>query len=144
MNSMKILIVDDSVQILEMHSEFFKLMGDNIDTADNGQEAVKKISEGAYDVILLDLAMPEMSGFEVLERLDSMKKLEPKKIFILSAIDFTPKDQKNVKQYGIENVISKPINIHELYEIIKSRIQYGTLYRDLEIIHFLSKCEIIF
>ncbi|RMW40160.1 MAG: response regulator [Nitrosopumilus sp.] len=118
---MKVLLVDDSFEIVEMLSQFFTLKGDQVDTAHDGNEAVKKISDGNYDAIILDLAMPKASGFEALEKLKDTNKLEPEKIFVLTAMNITKSEQDRITKFGVKNTLLKPVNIHDLYDAVTSK-----------------------
>ncbi len=71
MDNQKILIVDDDDFLIEMYSVKFKESGFDVALAKNGEEALKKTAEIKPAVILLDVVMPKMDGFEVL---DSIKK----------------------------------------------------------------------
>lgn len=68
-NQTKVLIVDDDDFLLEMYSLKFRESGFLVEVAQNGEEAVKKAKEVSPDVILLDVVMPKMDGFDVLRNL---------------------------------------------------------------------------
>lgn len=72
----KVLIVDDDEFLLEMYALKFKESGFEVDIASNGKYALEKIKEFKPDVMLLDVVMPSMDGFEVLQEVRS-KKLAP-------------------------------------------------------------------
>lgn len=72
----KVLIVDDDEFLLEMYALKFKESGFEVDIAANGKKALAKIQEFKPDVVLLDVVMPAMDGFEVLQEIRS-KKLAP-------------------------------------------------------------------
>lgn len=69
MNTVKVLIADDEKDVLEIMEKKIAAAGYIVVTADNGQEAWEKIQSEVPDVILLDLTMPKMDGFEVLKHL---------------------------------------------------------------------------
>ena len=73
---MKVLIVDDDEFLLEMYALKFKESGFEVDIAPNGKKALEKIQEFKPNVVLLDVVMPAMDGFEVLQEIRS-KKLAP-------------------------------------------------------------------
>lgn len=68
-NQTKVLIVDDDEFLLEMYCIKFKESGFLVETAQNGEEALQKAKEVTPDVILLDVVMPKMDGFDVLRNL---------------------------------------------------------------------------
>ena len=118
---MKILVVDDSIEITEMMSTYFTLKGDLPDVAHDGEEGVKKIQENEYDVIILDLAMPKSSGFDTLEKLKNKNILQPEKIFVVTAMNITNTEKQRIEKYGVKNLIIKPMKISELYSKISVR-----------------------
>jgi len=71
-----VLIVDDDEFLLEMYALKFKESGFEVDIASNGKKALEKIQEFKPDVVLLDVVMPTMDGFEVLQEIRN-KKLAP-------------------------------------------------------------------
>lgn len=71
MEKKKILVVDDDITLLEMYKERLELAGYEVDTATNGEEGIKKAQEGKPNLILLDIMMPRVNGFDVM---DSLKK----------------------------------------------------------------------
>ena len=72
---MKILIVDDEIRIQEVIHEYCKIENFKTEFATNGQEALKKLNETTYDLMILDIMMPKMDGFELLELLPKDKKI---------------------------------------------------------------------
>lgn len=66
MNPTKVLIVDDDVFLLDMYALKFKESGFEVDIAKNGEEAIAKTKSASPNVILLDIVMPKMDGFDVL------------------------------------------------------------------------------
>ena len=79
----KILIVDDDEFLLEMYSLKFKDSGFDVDSAKGGEETLAKLREGARpDIMLLDVVMPVMDGFEVL-RIAKKENLIPKTIVVI-------------------------------------------------------------
>lgn len=82
--SKKILIVDDDKFLLDIYSLKFKSGGFEIDTAFDGEDALKKIREAAPDILLLDIVMPGMDGIEVLKKIKDEKIGGGMTIIILS------------------------------------------------------------
>ena len=81
----KILIIDDDNFLLDMYARKFKENDFDADTAFGSTEALSKLKNGArYDVILTDIVMPQMDGFELLEKIKKDKLVENVKIIILS------------------------------------------------------------
>lgn len=69
---MKVLLVDDDAFLRDMYATKFIECGHEVEAATDGQEALRKLKEGEYDVVLLDMIMPGMSGLELLEEIKKL------------------------------------------------------------------------
>ena len=65
----KTIVVDDDLYIRELYVEVLKDAGYDVDSASNGEDALNKLRQGGYDIILIDVMMPKMNGLQVLESL---------------------------------------------------------------------------
>lgn len=118
----KILIVDDNLNnrillraVLEEFAEENETVECVIDEATNGIEAVQQSADVAYDLILMDIMMPEMDGIEATKRIRAM---DPKVMIVaVSAVDDTAR-QKEILRNGAEDYISKPVNV----DILNARL----------------------
>lgn len=70
---MKILLVDDDAFLRDMYATKFSELGHEIDAADSSETALAKLQEGTYDVVLLDVIMPGMTGIELLKKIKDEK-----------------------------------------------------------------------
>ncbi len=113
---MKILIVDDEIRIQEVIHEYCKIENFKTEFATNGQEALKKLNETTYDLMILDIMMPKMDGFELLELLPKDKKIPT---IILSA---RTEEYDKLKGFNldIDDYITKPFSPKELMARIKA------------------------
>ena len=115
MSRSKILIVDDEPSVCSFLSEFLDYKGFDTTITQSGKEALKQLKSEDFDLVLLDIIMPEMNGFEVLERINQMEKKVP--VIILTGV----RDQ-NVANDSIEmgamDFISKPIDLDRLEQSI--------------------------
>ncbi len=106
----KILIVDDNDDNRYTLSEYLKRQGfTNLVTAENGRIALDKLNENGFDLVLLDLNMPEMDGIEALRKIKSNEKLRHIPVVMISAAD----EIENVTQcieIGAEGYLPKPFN----------------------------------
>ncbi|MFQ7502097.1 MAG: response regulator transcription factor [Alistipes finegoldii] len=73
----KILWVDDEVELLKPHVLFLKQKGYEVDTCNNGYDAIDMAAEGAYDLIILDEMMPGMTGLETLPKIKEVRPTTP-------------------------------------------------------------------
>lgn len=108
-NMLRILIVDDEKPILNLIRISLKNAGYFCDTASDGSEAVEKIDHGKYDLILLDIMLPEIDGFELL---DYIRPLGIPVIF-LTAKNAVADRVKGLRM-GAEDYIVKPFDVAEL------------------------------
>jgi len=122
---MNILGIDDNVDILKLLDTVISSKGHDFTQVGNGKEGIKLIEEQNFDAILLDLAMPEFSGLDVIESLKKSNKLKDQKIIIFTASSATDKEIGELLQNeGVFSCIRKPVDIKTLInkveEIVKS------------------------
>lgn len=123
MQKHKILVVDDSKDNVIILRERLENEGFEISTAYSGEEAIKKALTEIPDLILLDVMMPEMSGFEVCKRISGNEKTREIPIILLTAL-VEPKDIKEGFQAGAYDYIKKPFNKVELIARINSALRF--------------------
>ena len=118
----KILIIEDINYNQEVLKNMLNILQyNNINIAENGKIAFDMIKESysqniPYDLLLLDLRLPIMNGFEVIEAIKQMNWKLPKIIIITAST--MKQDIEKCKQYGIKYFINKPIEINQLKEVI--------------------------
>jgi len=118
---MKILIVDDDNQTTSMLSKFFNYKGYQIVVSNDAMEGLRHIKKEKYDVILLDINMPVISGINIIQILAAGGKLKDKNIFIFSGADYNQNQIKDLlKRDGINGFLKKPIELDELLNVITS------------------------
>ena len=113
---MKILGIDDNADINELLNTVLTASGHEYSSVTDGREGVKLIQQNKYDIVLLDIAMPEFSGNDVIEALRKEKLLEKQKIVILTASSVTDKEIEDLLQTGVKKCIRKPLDIDVLVE----------------------------
>jgi len=82
----KILVVDDDVTLLEMYKERLELSGFDVKTATNGEEGIKLVGDFKPDLILLDIMMPRVNGFDVMESLKKNPDTADIPVLMLTAL----------------------------------------------------------
>lgn len=114
----KVLLVDDDKQILRSLRVYLELENYDVNTASNGQEALDSIKEHKPDILVLDVMMPEMDGFEVLEKIKADEKLNDIPVIMLTA---KGQDVDVLEGYrmGASSYMTKPFNLNELVENIE-------------------------
>jgi len=110
-----ILIVDDIKDNVYALSAFLDSYEVNVESAGSGNEALKLINEKSFDVILMDIRMPEMDGFEVIRQIRSNPKTAGIPIVAVTA-QAMPGDAEKCMQKGADDYIAKPINTDILVE----------------------------
>lgn len=101
-----ILLVDDDLTLREMYEERFKAEGFDIIQASNGEEAIKKAKENKPNVILLDIMMPKINGFDVLKELKADPELKEIPVIVLTAL-IQDVDRVQGKKLGAVDYIVK-------------------------------------
>lgn len=136
---MRVLVVEDSARLADTIAESLKKENMIVDVVSNGSLGYEYAQTGIYDIAVLDLMLPEMSGYEVLEKLRQDKNDIP--VLILSAKSDI-EDKINGLKLGADDYLTKPFDMRELilriftvtkrHNNIKSdTLEYGTLHLDL-------------
>ncbi len=105
----RLLVVDDNKINRMLLSRSLEAQGHIVETAENGKEGLEKIRSGVFDLVLLDIEMPEMDGFQVLESCLNDVELRQLPIIMTSAMDELDAVVKCV-ELGAEDYLTKPIN----------------------------------
>ena len=113
---MKLLVVDDSPEVVEILSTILKLLGHGVDEAYDGIEAVQRLRENWYDIVITDARMPGMGGVEICNFL----KLQFPDIYIIG-ISGSSVALKELKDAGAHICLSKPFHLDELEEAVDNR-----------------------
>lgn len=112
----KILVVDDEYLIRNVIKEYCQNEGYKVDEAANGEEAIDKVYENEYDLIIMDIMMPDMDGYEASKEIKDIKDIP---IIMLSART-EEEDKLNGFNIGIDDYVTKPFSPKELMARIKA------------------------
>ena len=117
----RILVVDDDEMVLMALDELLKPEGYEVQTVASGTEALQKLDEGAYDLIMTDVIMPEMDGFELCKRIREKEKYREIPVVFLTAKN---RDEDRVRglEAGANLFLSKPISPDKLLGIVSSTL----------------------
>lgn len=121
MNGGKILVAEDVTLNQLLVKTLLEEFGFGVDIAANGKIATEKMEKGKYDLILMDLQMPEMNGFEATEYIRSTLKSDIP-IIALTA-DVTTVDVEKCREAGMDDYLAKPINDKLLYSKIRKYLK---------------------
>jgi CheY-like chemotaxis protein len=118
-----VLIVDDNAQNLELLEVYLEEMDEvRTSSATNGIEALEIISRDKPDLILLDIMMPKMSGFELCKQLKGSPATRDIIIIMVTALNETA-DIERATECGTDDYLTKPINRKALINLIRSQLQ---------------------
>ena len=116
---MKILVVDDDKQTTSMLSKFFNIEGHTTAVTNDPVEGLQLIQQEYYDVILLDISMPEFNGLNIIKILATNEILKDQNIFIFSGVDYLENQIKDMlMRDGVNGFLKKPIELDELLTAI--------------------------
>ena len=138
----RILIADDHPQGVELLEAYLSGTPYSCRTAANGEEALKAIHDWRPDVVLLDIMMPRLSGFEVCKRLRQDPTTRTIGVIMITALD-QPADVDRAVDAGTDDFLTKPINQAELLirirALLESRDQADDLPRALDYIQAVEQ-----
>ena len=126
-----VLIVDDNAQNVELLQAFLESLPVNIVTAADGVEALEKVAEHNPDLVLLDIMMPRMSGFQVCRKIKSDPETRDIQILMVTALNELG-DIEQASECGTDDFVSKPVNKFELLTRVKSLLRVRHLKNELE------------
>jgi putative nucleotidyltransferase with HDIG domain len=120
---MKILVVDDVEDFLYMVETILKGSGYEVVTAKDGVEALKKLKEGSIDLIISDIMMPRMDGFQFCRKCKKDDRLKKIPFIFYTATYTDKKDEEFALNLGAERFIVKPVELKVFLNIIKEVIE---------------------
>ena len=118
--NVNILVIDDEEPIRDILKNILVQFGNNVTDASNGKLGVEVFQSGKFDVVITDLGMPEVSGWEVAQQ---VKTINPKTKVILLTGWSIELDEKGLKEKNIDIVINKPFRIDQITKAISDCIQ---------------------
>lgn len=135
MTKIKLMVVDDNNELRQMIGDFFKRQEDIVITgmAANGNEALEQLRENQPDVILLDMIMPQMDGYDVLREMKKMDLCPMPEVIALTALnrdDFI----RDAVELGVRYYMVKPFDFNVLYRrILEVAAAHGAMPAELRV-----------
>src|SRR6476661_3583230 len=108
-NGARLLVVDDNKVNRLLLTRNLELQGHSVASAENGRVALEMLRREAFDLLLLDMEMPEMDGFQVLEQLAGDRQLRDLPVIVTSSLEGVENVVRCI-ELGAEDYLSKPVN----------------------------------
>jgi DNA-binding NtrC family response regulator len=124
---LELLIVDDETDFRESACRYLRRTGFQVDEAEDGEEALNLTTNKRFDVIILDIHMPGMSGIEVLRNI--MKRESPPKVIMLTGGGTIENAVESIK-LGAYDFLTKPVKLDELARLVKRACDAGGLEKE--------------
>ncbi|MDP6775358.1 MAG: response regulator [Candidatus Latescibacteria bacterium] len=117
--TLRILLVDDEDIVLHALGSFLRALGHQTDDAQRGEEALETLERGGYDLVMVDVKMPEMDGFEFLER---ARRDNPELPIVMMAGHGDPESVRRAKEMGAIDFMCKPFRLVDLEMVVAKAI----------------------
>ena len=127
----RVLIADDNVQGAELHEAYLGSSGYELRTASDGEQTLQQVKAWQPDLILLDIMMPRVSGFEVCRRLRADPATRDIAVLMVTALD-QPSDMERAVDVGADDFLSKPIKKSELLLRVRAMLRSRMYKRQLD------------
>ncbi len=120
--STRVLVVDDHATNLRLIGGVLESQGYSHQTAENGETALNMLEQETFDLVLLDIQMPGLSGTEVAKRIRANPKTSSLKLIAVTALAM-PGDREEILRAGFDGYVAKPFKIPELLEIVRGTLR---------------------
>ncbi len=131
MTDASVLIVDDNAQNCELLQAYLEEAFARVDTAGSGQEALDLIARHVPDIVLLDVMMPRMSGFQLCARLKADPATRDVPVIMVTALNEVSDIERSVES-GADDFLTKPVNKLELITRVRSLVRVRMLKKQLD------------
>ena len=129
--SAKILVVDDTPRNVKLLADLLSVKGYSVETAASGQEALDSIEKSVPDLVLLDVVMPGMTGYEACRRIRANPRTKMLPVVMVTALDPGEERVKGIEA-GADDFLTKPINQPELLARVRSLLRIKSLHDQLD------------
>ncbi len=127
MNNERILVIDDSPEILRLFSDYLRAEGYEVDTAEDGARGIASVEKNFYDMILTDLKMPGIDGMEVLKFINERS---PDSLCIILTGYGTVKNAVEAIKLGAFDYLTKPVKMDEILVTFQRAFEFRNLKRE--------------
>ena len=119
----RILLVDDEPDLLVLVRNILRDEGFTVDTAENGEVALKKARSFKPDLVILDMMMPGMSGVDVCQKLRDSPETKGLKVVFLTVVRFSEAGMNVLREFGVMDYITKPFETKDLIKRVKKALR---------------------
>jgi signal transduction histidine kinase/DNA-binding response OmpR family regulator/CHASE3 domain sensor protein len=112
----KILVVDDDLRNLFVMTDALERCGAQISTAINGRKAIEQLQQTQFDMVFMDIMMPELDGYQTISAIRSDPRIQQTKIVALTA-KAMPQDKQKIMEIGADDYLSKPVDYQNLINV---------------------------
>jgi PAS domain S-box-containing protein len=128
-----VLLAEDDLINTTLAVTLLTQAGLHVTTVDNGKDVLKEYDTGKYDLILMDMQMPEMDGYEAAAAIREQEKMSTSHIPIVAMTAHAIKgDRERCLQAGMDDYLAKPINVADLYTVIERQLLFSVLIADAQ------------
>ncbi|HEY1329051.1 MAG TPA: ATP-binding protein [Casimicrobiaceae bacterium] len=121
LHAMRVLVVDDSADTTAVVSQLLALDGASVVAANSGMEALERASGQRFDVVLSDISMPGMDGFEFVRRLRALPGCEHVPVLALTGFG-RPEDLERARDEGFVSHLTKPVDVNLLVDLLRTLV----------------------
>ena len=116
---MRILIIDDSHDITDLLVKVLGTVGHEVVSAESGREGLDIMSKERFDLVFLDIAMPDFSGLDVIDELVKAGRIKDSPVVLFTASSITDTEIAELVERGVHSSLRKPVRIETLFEKIE-------------------------
>jgi len=135
----RVLVVDDESSVRELCKQLLEAEGTTVDVAINGTQGLARAAKGDYDLVLLDVAMPDLNGVEVLARLRQMQPRGNHQKVLMFSGHTTPEEMSEMLGRGADDFLTKPFSVAQLLARVQNLLRLksaqdrtGVLFHQLQ------------
>jgi DNA-binding NtrC family response regulator len=139
-DDIRILVVDDDVELADTLTDYLSEHGYSVTKAYDGREALMRLREGDFHLVITDLKMPEIDGIELLQM---VKKIDPKVTVVVITGYGTVESAVQAIKLGAYDFIQKPLKLKELEVVIERALERHSLVRQLGVFKGLTLALLI-
>jgi DNA-binding response OmpR family regulator len=118
----KLLVIDDNKEITDLFKEYLSAKGHDCIIANDGRSGLEVVNKNKLDAVILDIAMPDFTGYDVVNELEKTGKIKEHNVIVLTASDIVNEnDIARLKKQGVKTFLKKPVKLDSLIREIISQ-----------------------